>query len=40
MNIFYENLEKNNIKFETNNINVIIYENNKEIDYFIVPFEG
>lgn len=27
MNIFYENLEKNIIKFENNNINVIIDEN-------------
>ena len=27
MNIFYENLEKNTIKFENNDINVIIDEN-------------
>jgi len=28
MNIFYENLEKNTIRFENNNINVIIDESN------------
>ena len=27
MNIFYENLEKNTIKFENNDINVVIHEN-------------
>ena len=28
MDIFYENLEKNTIKFENNDINIIIDENN------------